>query len=147
MAKPGKKLAALCVVFGLALTAGCTGDKQDASKATTTTTTTTAMDAGDVLACSSVQTILKRMAAGTTHWSTTFHPFDAKISKTILDFANELDIQGNTATSDVIQNQVHSTALAFFDLTTAMSQRDRTQFDAALSQTRVQYTALKKICT
>ena len=135
-------------VLGFTLAAsGCSTSNATKPVAATGGTPSAATQAGDALACDAVQTLVARLTADTAKWSPTIQPFDSKIQATILDFANNLEVEAVKATSENIQAQVRATALAFADLSTAMSRHDRAKFDQAIAQTRVEYKKLKPLCT
>ncbi len=137
-------VAALCLPLTLA---GCTSSKDATQPLAQSSATTTALQAEDALACDAVGTTISRLTAATAKWSPQTQPFDPQAETEILHFANDLAVEGDQATSEGVQAAVHASALAFADLSTAMSHHDRAMFDTAISRTKVEYAALKQVCS
>jgi hypothetical protein len=86
------------------------------------------------------------MTAATVGWSPALHPFSSKYSSRIRGFANELAQQAGDAMVDPVKTKLEASALAFDDLSVAMSNHNRAGVDTAVNHTQVAYAALRAVC-
>ena len=101
---------------------------------------------GDQRACAGAESLVGHLAAVTARWSPQRRPFDPKIRQDITTFAGNLAAQRQFANTAPVRAAISDNATSFTGMAAAMTERNQRHVTRAISEVRVHYKRLKRIC-
>lgn len=116
------------------------------SSSKSSTSKSSTLSNGDQRACAGAESLVGHLTAVTARWSPQRRPFDPKIRQDIATFAGNLAAQRQFAQTAPVRAAISDNATSFTGMAAAMTEHNRRHVTRAISDVRVHYKRLKRIC-